>query len=130
MQIPLRSSSLWRVFELFWAWADVWERGVVLVCLNGGGQPECLSVLPDLFLTYLIAPLFSFLAKGLAAVSCSHRQREDPGNRCAARWPYLDHSVSWVTALVTGEERDQPWDVQVPQGWGVWGSEQGKRSFS
>lgn len=59
-------------------------------------------VLPNLFLTYLMAPSFSFLARGLAAISCSHRQREDPRNgcwrrvlvcHCPFRWPCPDHLV-------------------------------------
>lgn len=60
-------------------------------------------VLPRLFLTYLMAPSFSFLAKGLAAISCFHQQCEDSRNRCwrhvlvrycPSWWPCLDHSVS------------------------------------
>lgn len=82
-----------------------------------------LFVLPVLFITYLIAPSFSSLVQGLAAASCSHRQREDPGNCCwrhvlVHHCPCPDCSVSldlWETSTA-GEKQEQLWNVQVPQG--------------
>lgn len=75
--------------------------------LSGAGL--LLFVLPKLFISYLIAPLFSSLVQGLPATSCSHLQCEDPGNCCCWSSTVLAWIAPcpWISGRPAQQERSR-----------------------